>query len=166
MNNKTKEKYIKKWQTLNAYEETLAKTCSDCQLRLVSTEFYLKRSVIDGLDNRCKRCSRTFAKKCRIDSPEWFMLYSARQRARAKDWEFNLTIEDIQIPESCPVLGIILCRGDGKLTPTSPTLDRIDSSKGYIKGNVRVISHRANTIKSNATVKELELVLKDARACV
>ena len=42
-------------------------------------------------------------------------------------------------------------------------IDRIDSSKGYVKGNVRVISKRANTLKNNATIEELELVLKDLK---
>lgn len=45
----------------------------------------------------------------------------------------------------------------------SPSLDRIDSSKGYVKGNVRVISARANMLKNNATVEELTLVLKDLK---
>ena len=35
---------------------------------------------------------------------------------------------------------------------------RIDNGKGYIVGNVIVVSFRANTIKSNATVEELERV--------
>ena len=44
-----------------------------------------------------------------------------------------------------------------------PSLDRIDGAKGYVKGNVRVISHRANMLKNDATIEELELVLKDLR---
>lgn len=67
---------------------------------------------------------------------------------RQKDAELS----DIQIPELCPVF---------KTPMVSPSLDRIDSSKGYVKGNVRVISKRANQLKSNATVEEMEMVLAD-----
>ena len=72
----------------------------------------------------------------------------------------------MQIPEVCPVLGIPVNRGGvGKKggRPDSPSMDRIDPTKGYIKGNVRVISNRANTLKCNATVAELEAVLADLK---
>lgn len=55
----------------------------------------------------------------------------------------------------CPVLGIPLFKGTGKLTDNSPTLDRIDSTGGYTKDNVLVVSARANRIKSDATIEEL-----------
>lgn len=83
------------------------------------------------------------------------MFESAAMRAAKKGREFNIELGDIAIPTICPVLG----------TPmVGPSLDRIDSSKGYVKGNVRVISKRANMLKNNATIEELELVLEDLRA--
>jgi hypothetical protein len=45
----------------------------------------------------------------------------------------------------------------------SPTLDRIDNSKGYIVGNVWVISMRANRLKSDATVDELMMLATNLR---
>jgi hypothetical protein len=78
---------------------------------------------------------------------------------------FNIKPQDILIPEICPVLGIPMTSGP-KLLPSSSSLDRIDSKKGYIKGNIQVISHRANTLKSNATLKELELVIAHLRKSV
>ena len=79
----------------------------------------------------------------------------AKMRANKKGMQFNIAISDIIIPEFCPVLGIKLGLNNRKPSDNSPTLDRIDNSKGYVKGNVMVISHRANIIKSNATVDEL-----------
>lgn len=82
------------------------------------------------------------------------MLGSAKSRANKKGREFSIELSDITVPTTCPVLG----------TPmVSPSLDRIDSSKGYVKGNVRVISKRANMLKNNATIEELTLVLRDLK---
>ena len=58
-------------------------------------------------------------------------LSQAKRRAAAHGWDFNLTKQDIIIPETCPVLGIPLLRTDGRLDDSSPTIDRIDSTKGY-----------------------------------
>jgi hypothetical protein len=91
------------------------------------------------------------------------LLTGAKQRAKAKGLEFNIDKEDVIIPEVCPVLGLRLVQGSGGHHAGSPSLDRIDPSKGYIKGNVRVISYRANLLKSDATLEELELILADAR---
>lgn len=91
------------------------------------------------------------------------MLRKARRRSREKGMECNITRDDITIPDFCPVLGIPLARTAVKVSHGSPSLDRIDNSKGYVRGNVRVISYRANILKSNATVDELERVLGDLK---
>lgn len=80
----------------------------------------------------------------------------SRAKARAKDLNLEFTIEetDIHIPEICPVFKVPFTFSN-KQNQFSPSLDRIDSSKGYIKGNVQVISHLANTMKSNATKEQL-----------
>lgn len=83
------------------------------------------------------------------------LLRWAKGRAKTKGLPFNITEADIRIPSVCPVLGIPLFKGTGKLTDNSPTLDRIDSTGGYTKDNVLVVSARANRIKSDATIEEL-----------
>lgn len=84
------------------------------------------------------------------------ILFRAKQRAKQKDFEFNLEAVDIVIPLRCPILDIEIIRNKNTSTKlNSPSLDRIDNTKGYIKGNIMVISNKANTMKNNATPEEL-----------
>lgn len=75
----------------------------------------------------------------------------------------RIDISDVVWNTHCPVFGVPLQssqtngKGDSDL---SLSLDRIDSSKGYVKGNVRTISNRANKLKNNMTITECELILK------
>ena len=86
-----------------------------------------------------------------------YMLDRCRGRSRTKGLECTITVGDIQIPDVCPILGMPLKRnkGAGRAAPDSPSVDRIDPSKGYIPGNVQVVSYKANAMKSNATPDEL-----------
>ncbi len=90
------------------------------------------------------------------------LISNANRRARLKGVFFDLCIQDISIPETCPVLGILLSPafGTGKISHNSPTIDRINLASGYTKNNICIISNKANVIKNNATVGELEMVLK------
>jgi hypothetical protein len=86
------------------------------------------------------------------------MIRAARRRAQKKGIPFCLDKEDIRVPERCPVLGLLLTRkhGHGRGPgDASPTLDRIDPSKGYTADNVIVMSHRANRIKSDVSSSDL-----------
>jgi hypothetical protein len=82
----------------------------------------------------------------------------ARARARTFGVEFGIAVEDVPpIPEMCPILGIpIQERG---LRANWPSLDRIDNSCGYVPNNLQVISYRANALKGNATVAEIQKLL-------
>lgn len=94
------------------------------------------------------------------------ILSRIKARSKKTNIEFNLDIDDIVIPEFCPVLGIKLVRNYGSgFHPDSASVDRIDPKKGYTKDNVRIISARANLLKSDATVEELEKVLEDLKKC-
>ena len=86
---------------------------------------------------------------------------AAKERAILCQVPFDLEVTDIVIPTHCPVLGVELKSGN---PDTRPELDRIVPERGYVKGNVCVISGRANRIKWNATLDELEAVAAYVRA--
>lgn len=98
--------------------------------------------------------------------PHEALFFSARQRAVRDGVAFTITKADILIPPCCPVLGIPLERRIGAKGPqdNSPSIDRIDPALGYTPTNIAVISIRANRIKNDASVEELERVLAWVRA--
>lgn len=88
------------------------------------------------------------------DNPAKGLLKLAKQRVKSSGWELTITEEDIIVPEFCPVFGVRLEFGRMDDRDNSPSLDRIDSTKGYIPGNVAVICWAANKLKSNGTAEE------------
>jgi hypothetical protein len=139
-----------------------AKQCVTCFVTKPLTEFHVHKLRSDGRNNECKSCrtARSAARYQRLvaTSPETILLGLARTRASKKGIPFDLTEEDVRIPNYCPVLGIPLVRGSGLggHRAGSPSLDRVRPELGYVKGNVIVISHRANTLKRDATIEEMQ----------
>lgn len=107
-----------------------------------------------------RRNSTTYGKPKPTKEEQYKKYWMVRIKARAQKngIPFDLTLEDFEIPFECPALGIPLIISDPHKLQ-SPSMDRLDPTKGYIKGNVRVISYRANQVKSNSTVQEMEKVL-------
>jgi hypothetical protein len=101
-----------------------------------------------------------YNREWREKNPEHYIFNKAKTRARKCGFEFNIEVSDIIIPKYCPILGIELkfekrdTHGGPRDWPNSPSLDRIDNTKGYIKGNIMVISCRANVLKSDGTPEE------------
>jgi hypothetical protein len=86
---------------------------------------------------------------------EFKLWYSAKERATRKDIPFDIELSDIVIPDTCPVLGIPLDKENvDKRINNSPSLDKFFPDRGYVKGNIQVISWRANRIKSDGTPEE------------
>ena len=80
----------------------------------------------------------------------------AEYRAKRDGIDFNIQPEHVVVPPTCPVLGIPLFVAEKKgYAPNSPSLDRVDNNKGYVVGNVRVISARANALKRDASLGEV-----------
>lgn len=103
----------------------------------------------------CRKCSNTSTRSWRFRDIKQSLLSGAKSRARSAGLPFNITIEDIIIPDLCPALGIPLAITPGQRTDSSPTLDKVHNDMGYVKGNVLVVSWRANRLKNNATIHEL-----------
>lgn len=100
-----------------------------------------------------------YNRRYRKANPKQCMLNAARKRARAKGVPCSITLEDFDIPEHCPVLGLKLQQHSRGFQDSSATLDRRVPELGYVPGNVQVICYRANRIKNDATVEEVRAVL-------
>ena len=91
-------------------------------------------------------------------TPEYRLWRNAKRRAEDLSLPFNIVVSDVVVPEVCPYLGIRLHPSMGRANAASPTLDRIIPARGYVRGNIQVISFRANVIKSVASFEEFERI--------
>jgi hypothetical protein len=120
---------------------------------------YTKKSREKNKEKILKKSIEDYRK---IGKKYIYLMWSrAKKRSREKNVPFDIELSDINIPTYCPVLGNILeisnCgRGPGD---NSPSLDRKDPKLGYVKGNIEVISFKANRIKSDAEILDLQKVL-------
>jgi hypothetical protein len=90
---------------------------------------------------------------------EYKMWGAAKHRAKKKGIPFDLLPEDIKIPNRCPLLGIKLVAHRDRVQFDSPSLDRLVPRLGYVRGNVLVISNRANVLKNDGTLPELVMLV-------
>lgn len=164
------------------------KICKKCNSLKELSNFHKDKSSNDGYYRWCKNCKQIYDKKYRKsekvqayiktkayrDSKKEYRLWkeksdprlilytAAKSRAKKYNIPFDITLEDIIIPEYCPLLNIQLLpknfTSDKKsFLPNSPSLDKIIPDLGYIKGNVMVISMKANAMKYNASLEELKI---------
>lgn len=127
--------------------------CRECPRKTSTAYYYRNRgSVLATRNYRYKQ------------DPRGSLISDAKRRAKEKNRKFSITKADIFLPRTCPILGLFLKPSKtGKVAPNSSSIDRIDSTGGYVRENVRVISHKANTIKSNATPDDLYCVYVDSQ---
>lgn len=154
---------------LNTQEDAVCKHCGESYVRTNASQKYCsathaQRARSQAHYARNKEMMVEKRLKYNEDVPK--RIYQrCKSRAKIAGIPFNLDIEDIVVPTHCPVLGIPLKTSSGRqgYFPESPSLDKIRPHLGYVKGNVRVISARANLLKNNATIEELERVLSDLK---
>lgn len=131
------------------------KVCPSCWKKKASRHFGIAISNAKGLSPYCKPCVRQIHRKYRRANIADQLIRTARTRAKASGLKFNLRRGDIEIPKYCPALGIPLKVGPGVLHHNSPTLDRVECRKGYVRGNVMVVSYLANAIKRDAKPEQI-----------
>jgi len=119
-------------------------------------QYYLRKKEQYQNDDLRREQNRVSAENWRRKNRKASMVSAAKYRAKQQGMDFNIDVSDIIIPEHCPILRIPLTFTDGKQHDGTPALDRIDNSKGYIKGNVQVISHKANRHKSDLSLEQIE----------
>lgn len=148
----------------------LTKTCLTCTNVKPLSDFVKHSGRSDGYTSRCKACAATKERLRVVDKPprklsnertwEQELVYSAMKRGREQGVPCHISPRDIAVPLVCPVLGIPIQRGVGHGCDNSPSIDKIVPALGYVKGNIVVVSMRANRIKNDATLAELQLLAK------
>lgn len=124
-----------------------------------------KKEYLKNKEGYFRRARKSYSKT--FFSPEARlkrMVVEARSRAKARGIEFDIEYTDIMWNWVCPVLGIEITthrkKGHGG-DDNSPSIDRIDNNKGYVPGNVRLISNKANKLKNRMTKEECRLILEN-----
>ena len=160
------------------------KQCNRCFQSLPLFDFSKNKSSSDGLQYRCKPCDKQYQQKRRSDNKDYLLDYqrkyqanrrkdfeyrlqmllnASKQRAALKNREHTITLDDVKalypVDGKCPVFGFDLEFNSQGFRETSPSIDRIDSTKGYTRDNIQIISWKANRLKAYATVEDLELLV-------
>jgi len=146
------------------------KVCSKCKIFKDLAEFPIRKDRPSGYRAECKLCQGKRNANWRLNNPEADLrkrknrsiqdrLYrSCKWSAARRNIEFSITKEDIPTATHCPYLGIKFTNIIGEsFQDYNPSVDRIDNSKGYIPGNIQLISVLANRMKSTATIENLLL---------
>lgn len=154
--------------------DAVDKKCPGCgSVKLLSTGYYNNKATRDKKTTRCKTCvnhrnnvlqketkalwAANTHQRRRKERPSEHLWKMARHRAKEGNIEFSISPADILVPEFCPYLET---KFSFENKATIPSLDRIDPTKGYIKGNIQVISWMANQMKNNASIEQLMVFAK------
>ena len=160
------------------------KICNSCKEEKPFSDFTKNKAAPDGLQYKCSSCDVAYQKKRRAENPQQQLDYqrsyqknkrkdynyrlqmlinASKQRAKNKNREHNITVEDIKaiypLNGCCPIFGMKLEFNSAGFRENSPSIDRIDSTKGYTPDNIQIISWKANRIKGYASTQELEMLL-------
>lgn len=104
---------------------------------------------------KCKEAGLKWYRKTKVENAASYLYKYAKARAVKKGLEFTITKEDVKIPEFCPMLGYRLVVGGTGNNKHSPSIDRIDSNKGYTPDNIQIVSRLYNSMKWDSSREEL-----------
>ena len=160
------------------------KKCCLCKEEKHLSEFSKNLASKDKLQYKCRTCDVEYQRKRRAADPQKAADYSrqyqknkrkdfnyrlqmlinaSKQRASIKGREHSISVADLKelYPKDgcCPIFGMKLEFNSAGFRENSPSIDRIDSQKGYTRDNIQIISWKANRIKGYASVEELEMLL-------
>lgn len=137
----------------------ITKICTTCKVDKSLSDYPPDKRAKDGKQSKCRNCINTWMSAHFRKHPAEQMIRRAKKRAKEMGFEFNLVVEDIlPLPTLCPVFGVPLRISAMTQDPWAHSLDRIDNSKGYIKGNVAVMSYRANRLKNDGSAEDHEII--------
>ena len=139
------------------------KLCSSCNMKTIEKQHRHLRfkenklTIAEHCKNTREKYKDTFTYRLRK------LVEQAKARSKRNNLEFELTLDNVLdlYPEDnkCPVFKFDLSfnsNGRGGYRENSPSIDRIDSNKGYTLDNVQIISTKANILKSNASLQDIE----------
>ncbi len=139
------------------WEAARVRPCCRCRLLLPWEHFGKLRHGLFGLNTECRACRKHSSKAQWKTVPQVKrIMQRAKSRATKKGRVYTITEQDIKIPKTCPILGVPI-QASG---PYGPSIDRIDSNKGYTPDNIHIVSNRANILKNNGTVEEFKMLIK------
>lgn len=139
---------------------TKTRVCKKCKIEKPYSEFYANSK---GNRSRCKDCTKAKSRQDKRRNPEltaarykaWrddnrghALVHVARHRAKVRGMDCNLNPVDIQRridAGRCELSGIPFCLSEPRAW-NAPSLDRIDSDKGYTTENVRVVLYALNVM--------------------
>lgn len=105
--------------------------------------------------------SKEYSQRWRHADPLRYLLQYAKKRAKQQELKFSITKQhfSVDLPTHCPVLGCELTYSSAVQVYNSASLDRIDTSMGYVPGNVMIVCWRVNKLKGDASLQELSKIV-------
>lgn len=151
----------KEWNVVNKRTTPLTRIQCFCKECISNLSIWDRKKIMMNHDTTLRTKYLEDKRTEFIKSYKKQILHRTKRRALEKGLYFNLVEEDIIIPEYCPLLEIPLVIGTKNEYENSPSIDRIDNNKGYIKGNIQIISKKANSMKNSASYEELMIFYKN-----
>lgn len=132
--------------------------CTTCREMLSFSQFHKHASCLHGVNTVCKACRKPLSKgqwrKLPVEKRLW---QQAKSRSKKLSREFTIVESDIRIPEVCPVFHVPF--SNVPRSPYAPSIDRLDSKRGYTPDNIIIMTVRANLLKNDGTIREFEALL-------